>query len=295
MIGIDSGRASLSVRRQRVARVVEKQSVRVISFTSGKGGVGKTLLTINLGLALVKSGKRVLLLDADLGLANIHVMLGFQTSRTLHDVFQKRATLEDVIVSLPCGLDVLPASSGIHSLTQLTEAERMFLIDAAETLRTNYDYVLIDTAAGIGDNVLYFNSVAHDVLVVVDEEPTSLTDAYALIKVLATRCGVDEFHVLVNRTPSGIDGKSVFAQLVAATDRFLTVRLRYLGAVSNDDCVTQAIIAQKPFLQLFPGSRTSWDILGIAKKLSDLPSARTPKGGLQLFFRDLLARDNANG
>ncbi len=278
-------------RIKKPTRKMEERSTRVISLTSGKGGVGKTLLTINLGLSLVKSGNKVLLLDADLGLANIHVMLGFETKNTLHDVFQGRASLADVIVSLPCGLDVLPASSGIHSMTKLTDGEQLQLISAAETLKSHYDYVLIDTAAGIGDNVLYFNTVAHDVLVVIDEEPTSLTDAYALIKVLATQCGVNNFYVVANRTPSGVDGKNVFSQLMKATDRFLTVRLTYLGSVSDDSSVSQAIVSQKPFLQLFPGSRTSWDITSVARRISDLPPTKKANGGLQLFFKDLIERN----
>lgn len=292
MIGESVGRETIEPRKiPRGRRMKEEHTVRAISVTSGKGGVGKTHLTINVGLALAKAGKKVLLLDADLGLANIHVMLGFEPKRTLYDVLQGKATLNDVIVSLPFDLDVIPASSGIHSLTQLSEEERLAILGAVEQLEKSYDYVLVDTAAGIGDNVLYFNSVTHDVLVVVDEEPTSLTDAYALIKVLAAQCRVQEFLVVCNRVSTGTDGKSVFAQLAAATDRFLSVRLQYLGSVTDDECVPKAIVAQKPFLQLYPGSRASWDMMSLAKRIIALPPTRAPKGGMQLFFQELLDRD----
>lgn len=261
---------------------------RVITITSGKGGVGKTHTTVNLGLALVRMGKRVLLLDGDLGLANINILLGFQPQKTLQQVIEGKATLREVIVSDESGLDIIPAASGIPEMTSLSEDERVSLVHAFDDLADNYDYLLVDTAAGIGDNVLYFNCAAEQILVVIGPEPTSITDAYALIKVLATRSGRKEFDVLVNRATPGSDGKSTFAQLAQATDHFLNVSLKYLGSVSNDESVSQAVVKQRPFLALYPSTKASVDIQRLAKKIAANEGSRTPKGGLQFFFRSLL-------
>lgn len=261
---------------------------RVIAITSGKGGVGKTHTTVNLGLALVKAGKRVLILDGDLGLANVNILLGFKPQKTLEQVMAGSAELREVIVKDPSGLDIIPASSGVPELTNLSEAERLSLVDAFDDFASEYDYLLVDTAAGIGDNVLYFNCAAEQILVVIGPEPTSITDAYALIKVLATRSGRKEFDVIVNRATITSDGKSTFQQLAQATDRFLNVSLKYLGSVSEDESVTQAVIKQRPFLHLFPSSKASLDIQKLAKKIANNEGSRTPKGGLQFFFRALL-------
>lgn len=266
---------------------------RVISVTSGKGGVGKTHTTVNLGLALSKLGKRVLLLDGDLGLANINVMLGFKPSLTLEAVLTGQAKLPEIIVPSPLGFDVIPASSGVVEMTNLSEEERLGLVESFDELATRYDYMLVDTAAGIGDNVLYFNDAAEQILVVITPEPTSITDAYALIKVLSTRSGRREFDVIVNRAPAGNDGRPSFAQLATATDRFLNVRLKFLGCISEDESVVQAVLKQSPFLHLFPNTKASRDVTRLAKKIADNEGSRVPKGGLQFFFRALLESEGA--
>ncbi|MCB0324539.1 MAG: MinD/ParA family protein [Bdellovibrionales bacterium] len=261
---------------------------RVLSVTSGKGGVGKTHTTVNLGLALVKLGKRVLLLDADIGLANINIMLGFKPASTLLEVVRGGLDIEDVIVHHASGLDIIPATSGVTDMTNLSEEERITLVGAFDNLANKYDFMLVDTGAGIGTNVLYFNEAAEQILVVVDPEPTSITDAYALIKVLSTQCAVKEFDIVVNRAPVGSDGREIFAKLAAATDRFLPVRLSFLGAIADDESVSQAVRRQTPFLELYPSTRASRDISRLAKKVAESPGSRTPKGGVQFFFRALL-------
>lgn len=259
---------------------------RVIAITSGKGGVGKTHTTINLGLALTKMGKRVLLLDADLGLANINVLLGFHTATNVADVLGGKADLEQIIYHHPSGLDIIPASSGISELTDLRDDERLHLLSAVDDLAYAYDYLFIDTAAGIGDNVLYFNNAAEQVIVLIDEEPTSITDAYAVIKVLSTRCGVKRFQVLVNRADG--DGRSAFGQLASASGKFLDVSMTYLGAVQEDSAVIDATRAQRPFYELYPSSRASLDIARVAKKLTGDETPRNARGGMQFFFRALV-------
>jgi flagellar biosynthesis protein FlhG len=261
---------------------------KVLSVTSGKGGVGKTHTTVNLGLALVKMGKKVLLLDADLGLANINVLLGFKPGATLHDLFAGRADLSDIIVHHPSGLDIVPAASGVQEITDLTANEQLSLLSAVDDIALNYDFMIVDTAAGIGDNVMYFNTAVEEILVVIDQEPTSITDAYAIIKVLASKYDVRQFSVVVNRTPIGKDGRETYAKLAGATDRFLQVSLKYLGSISDDEAVVEAVIQQKPFLELFPSSRASRDILRLAAKVAGDEGTRIPKGGMQFFFRALV-------
>jgi len=261
---------------------------KVIAITSGKGGVGKTHVTVNLGLALARLGKRVLLLDGDLGLANINILLGFRPKKTLQEVVEGRATLKEVIVSDPLGIDVLPAASGIPEMTALSEETRINLVTAFDEYANAYDYVLVDTAAGIGDNVLYFNEAAEEILVVIGPEPTSITDAYALIKVLSSRSGRKEFDVVVNRAQKGTDGKATFAQLATATDRFLDVSLKFLGSIADDDSVPSAVREQRPFIDKFPSAKASMDIHKLAKRIANNEGSRVPKGGLQFFFRALL-------
>lgn len=261
---------------------------RVIAITSGKGGVGKTHCTVNIGLALANMGKKVLLLDADFGLANINILLNFKPKATLQHVLAGTAKLREVIVSHESGLDIIPASSGIPELANMDEQDRTMLVSAVEEIGLEYDYILIDTAAGIGDNVLYFVAAAEDIIVVVDPEPTSRTDAYALIKVLSSTHGRKEFHVLSNRVPEDIDGKTVYAQLGAAADKFLNVSLKYLGAVQYDRSIVEAVISQKPYLDLFPSSKSSNDIVRIAKKIDSMPRSTSARGNVQFFLQELI-------
>ncbi len=276
------------LRMANQKRKSSKDPARVISITSGKGGVGKTNTTVNVGLSLVNLGKRVLLLDADLGLANINILLGFEPSATIHDVVAGKAKLEDVIVNYDYGLDIIPASSGIPELTNLSQNERLSFVELVDSLAADYDYVLVDTAAGIGDNVIYFNVASEDKIVVIDHEPTSITDAYAVIKVLSTHHNIREFYVIANKTPVGSDGRKTYAKLAAATDRFLNVNLKYLGSIAADELVSKSVIDQKACVELYPSSKAGLDFAKIAKKLIDTEGQRKPSGGLQFFFKELL-------
>ncbi len=292
MVGVVVSLAEARKKGMGVAIIVDKRPARVIAVTSGKGGVGKTTTTVNLGMALAKEGKRVLLLDADLGLANLNIMLGFQPRKTLRDVINSQASLDEVIVQSDSGLDVIPASSGFPDMTNLSEAERLALVNAFEGFAYRYDYMLVDTAAGIGDNVLYFNAAAEEIIVIVDSEPTTLTDAYALIKVMSKDYGIHDFQVLSNRVPKGGDGRTAYSQLAATTSKFLNVRLKYLGSIEADELVSSAIRAQKPFFAIYPSSKASLDYSKVAKKLMSDTSSRQPSGSLQFFFKALLVGDS---
>jgi flagellar biosynthesis protein FlhG len=284
--------AADNVESKRCGKVIpmsnEAKPAKVISITSGKGGVGKTHTTVNLGLSLSAMGKKVLLLDADLGLANVNIMLGFKPTATLHDVLSGKASIRDILVHYAPGLDVIPAASGIPEMAELGEEEKFALINGFDEFATDYDYMLVDTGAGIGDNVLYFNVAAEQIIVIIDGEPTSITDAYALIKVMAMNWSTKEFDIVVNRTPVGTDGREIYAKLAAAAGKFLPVSLKYLGCIAEDDSLVEAVIKQIPLLKLFPNARASRDINRLAKKIATNEGSRTPKGGVQFFFRSLL-------
>jgi len=177
---------------------VQQQQARVIAITSGKGGVGKTNIVANLGYALCKAGKRVLIFDADLGLGNLDVLLGLTPRYNLSHVLEGQKRLSDIVISGPGQLKILPASSGIQELTRLTHSQKMNLYTDLNVLLADYDIVLIDTAAGISSNVLYFNASANEIMVVVTPEPTSITDAYALMKILSVKYQEKHFRLLVN-------------------------------------------------------------------------------------------------
>jgi flagellar biosynthesis protein FlhG len=262
--------------------------IHVIAITSGKGGVGKTHTTLNLGLALQQLGHRVLILDADLGLANINVLLGFEPAKTVAKVLAGEARIDEILVHDESGVDIIPASSGIPELTRLSDGERLHLVESLDQLAEDYDFMLIDTAAGIGDNVLYFSVAAEETVVVINHEPTSITDAYAVIKVLSTRHSVKKFSIIINSLPGGVEPRVPYAQLAAVTDRFLNVKLSLLGSIAEDPAVIDATRRQVPYLSLFPSCKASMDIHRIAKRLSDSEAPREARGGLQLFFKQLV-------
>ena len=228
--------------------------VKVIAVTGGKGGVGKTTVTANLAVSLAERGREVMVLDADLGLANLDVMLGLQPRYNLSHVLAGERSLDDVLVDGPCGIKIIPASSGVRRMVNLNSMEQAGLIRAFSDLRRNVDVLLLDTAAGIHDEVLMFSRAAHHVLVVVCDEPASLTDAYALIKVMSREMGVTRFRILANQTRVLGEGRDLYDKLRKVCDRFLDVTLDYAGAVPQDDFIRRSIQRQKAVTELFPGS-----------------------------------------
>jgi|CXWL01.1.fsa_nt_gi flagellar biosynthesis protein FlhG len=282
---IDSGFAEVTP-----APVVPRtgaSAVRVIAVASGKGGVGKTSLTANLAVTLARQGQRVCVLDADLGLANLDVVYGLAPRESLLHVLRGDRRLADVIVEGPAGVRVIPAASGIAELTALGASEQQILLDAVEELDGSVDVLLVDTAAGISSNVLYFAAAAAEVLVVITPEPTALTDAYALVKVLSTRHAVREFQVVVNMARGAADATGAFRRLARAAERFLGVRLEYQGYVPDDDAVGRAVRVQTPVVLGAPGTPASLAIASLADRLVRRPAA-APTGGMQFFFRRLL-------
>lgn len=277
-----------SIVKGRPERARAKHVTRVISVTSGKGGVGKTNVVVNTAIALAREGRSVLILDADFGLANIDVMLGVQPQYTLADVFNGKRTLEEIMVDGPEGISLIPASSGIESMSNLSAAQRLQLMEAVEGLATGFDYLLIDTQAGIGQDVMYFNSASSEIICVITPEPTSLTDAYAMIKVLSKNYGEKEISIVANNVPDEREGQLAFRRLATSVDRFLHVELKYLGHVPSDSAVSESVRGQRAFLELFPSSKAARAVTQISKKIDSEFNDMRIKGGMQFFFRNLL-------
>ena len=246
---------------------VPKAQARVIAITSGKGGVGKTNIVANLGYALCKAGQRVLIFDADLGLGNLDVLLGLAPRNNLSHVIEGQRKLSDIIVSGPGNLKILPASSGIQELTKLTSLQKLEIFNELNVLLSDYDIVLIDTAAGISSNVLYFNASANEIMVVVTPEPTSITDAYALIKILSVKYQEKHFRLLVNLAKNGKEADDVSRQLCLVANRFLDVSIEYFGSVLADDNVKLGVRKQKVVSEWAPMTPASRNFAELAHKL----------------------------
>ncbi len=264
--------------------------VQVIAVTSGKGGVGKTNVVANLAYSLCRLKRRVLILDADVGLANLDVLLGLIPKYTIQHMLRGERTLEEIIIEGPGGMKILPASSGVQELTELTSQQRMALLSQFESLNESTDVLLIDTAAGISSNVMFFNTMAHEIVVVASPEPTSITDAYAIIKVLSTRYAEKYFHLLVNFVRSESEGLEVYRQLSTVTERFLNLSIRYLGFVPIDVHIQKAVKQQRAVSELFPDCLASRSFLALAEKIANLSVSSTPRGNLNLFWQSLMEK-----
>lgn len=262
--------------------------VQVIAVTGGKGGVGKTNLSVNVSMALAEMQRRVVLLDADLGLANVDVLLGIKSPYNLSDVLNGECELRDVLIDAPGGIKVVPASSGVQHMTQLNAQQHAALINAFSDLDQQLDVLVIDTAAGISDTVVSFVTAAHEVVVVVCDEPSSITDAYALIKLVSTEYQQTRFRVVANMTRTLSEGQNLFNKLQLVCDRFLDVTLQYIGHIPFDENVRKAVQKQTPLLQFAPRCRASQAIRGIAEKMVDWPLPTGPRGHLEFFVERLL-------
>jgi len=280
-------RVGASPVKEKLGRYPVKNRVRVLAVTSGKGGVGKTNISANLAYLLSKMKKKVLVLDADAGLANIDVILGLAPKYNLYHVLSGEKSIGDVIVQGPGGFKILPSASGIQEMSDLSKGHKLTLIDEIKTLQEQVDFMLIDTGAGIAGNVMYFNMAAQEIIVVTSPEPTAITDAYALIKVLYQRHAKTHFRVLVNMVKNEEEAKEVYARLNQATNHFLNVSVEYLGYVVQDAHITDSVRQQKPFVSLFPHSPASKCMQTLADKIGrEEPAADT--AGTFGFFWDAI-------
>ncbi len=269
---------------------VKNDAIKVIAVTGGKGGVGKSNVSLNLAISLCQQGKRVLLLDADLGLANIDVMLGLRVTKNLSHVLRGECTLDEVMVEGPHGLMVVPATSGTQSMVELTQAEHAGLIRAFSELKTPIDVLIVDTAAGISDMVLAFARAAQDVLVVVCDEPTSVTDAYALMKILNNDYGVYKFKIIANMVTSLKQGQDLFAKLTKVTDRFLDAQLELVSCVPYDNNIKLAVRKRQVVVDAFPRSPASLAFKALALRAASWPIPHRPEGHLEFFIENLVKR-----
>jgi flagellar biosynthesis protein FlhG len=256
-------------------RTAPPKLARTLAVTSGKGGVGKTLVSANLAAALTRRGQRVLVLDADLGLANLDVVLNLHSKVTLHDVFGGKATLDDAILTAPGGFSVLLAGSGLVEYSRLTDDVREQLLRIVEVVRPRFDVILLDTGAGISDVVLFAVSLADEVLVVATPEPTSLTDAYATIKVLAMQQGRRRIKLVVNQVSTQGEGRAIFGQLRQVIDRYVVpslpsgeaVTLELLGEMPTDPTVREAVLKRRLMIEWMPGCPAAKALGALADKL----------------------------
>jgi len=279
-----------SLRRMNQSRLI-----KVIAVTGGKGGVGKTNVTLNTAISLAQQGKRVMVLDADLGLANVDVLLGLRVEKNLSHVLSGECTLDDVLVEGPYGIKIAPATSGSQSMTELTPIEHAGLIRAFSELQSQIDVLIVDTAAGISDMVLSFSKASQDIMMVVCDEPTSLTDAYALIKILNKEHGIFRFKIVANMVRSMREGDELFSKLTKVTNRFLDVALELVAVIPFDENVRKSVRKQKAVVEAFPTSPAAMAIRRLAKKSMEWPIPNQPGGHLEFFLEQLVTKEAVGG
>lgn len=266
----------------------KQRPVKVIAVASGKGGVGKTNVTVNLGVALAQQGKQVLLMDADLGLANIDVMLGVHPQYNLLHVLDGSKTLQEIIVEGPAGMKIIPAASGIQKMAELSPAEHAGMIQAFSELEQHIDILLIDSAAGIADSVISFTRAAQEVIVVVCDEPASITDAYALIKLLSRDYQLDHFHIIANMTRSVQEGRELFNKISMVCERFLDVNLDFMGIVPFDEDLRLAVKKQHAVVEFRPQSKSATAFTHLSRKIAHWPIMKQPRGHMEFFVERLI-------
>ena len=269
--------------------MAKPKPVRVITIASGKGGVGKTNVSVNLALALAATDKDVTILDADLGLANIDVMLGLHSTQNLSNVMNGECDLDEILLEGPNGIKIIPASSGVKDMAEMSSAQHAGLVNAFSELTHNIDILLVDTAAGISDSVVSFSRAAQEVIVVVCDEPASITDAYALIKLLNKDQGIFKFHILANMVSGPQQGREVYDKLSKVSDRFLDVALDYLGHVPYDEHLQKAVKRQKAVVEAFPRSRAAQAFQTLSKKVNNWPVPSASGGHLEFFVERLVS------
>jgi flagellar biosynthesis protein FlhG len=281
------------IRKSGINSSSLSKAPRVFTVTGGKGGVGKTLTTANLGLCFVREGMRTLLIDGDLGLANLDVILNLRAESTLDDVLMGERELRDVIITGPEGLRLIPASSGMSRVNELGKMQKLVLLDQIESIQDDFDVVLIDTPAGVSKNVQHWAASASEVLLVATPEPTSLADAYATMKVLAQTNNESCFKLIVNMAKSEEEALRVYERLSSVAAEYLQVKVDYAGAVPFCDSVRSSVRERAPYVQRYPFSPASRGLRTVAREIlfnSDTPQ---PKGTMQFFWKRLVAGQTA--
>jgi flagellar biosynthesis protein FlhG len=269
-------------------RRLQRPATKVITVASGKGGVGKTNVVANLAISLARSGSRVMVFDADLGLGNIDILLGLTPRFNISHVLTGEKSLEQVLVRGPLGIWVLPASSGVASMATLDARSQSRLIEAVSQLAIPLDFLLVDCAAGISGDVLTFSRAAQDLIVVLSNEPASVADAYALIKVLSRQYGQHRFHLLPNMVRDAKEGRALFGKITGVTDRYLDVALDLVGAIPLDPALRAAVRAQRAVVESAPHSPAALAFAALAERVRSWPLPQGPSGQIEFFMGQLL-------
>ncbi len=269
-------------------RMSKNKPVRVIAVASGKGGVGKTNVSVNVGISLVQMGQRVVLMDADMGLANVDILLGVYPKFNLSHVLAGEKTLNEIMVTSPSGLKLIPGASGIQKMTELSTIEQAAVIRAFSEIDQQIDVLIVDTAAGISSGVVNFSRACQEIIIVVCDEPTSLTDAYAFIKLLHRDYGCNSFHVITNMVQSLQHGRALFQKLNKVTDNYLDVTLQFAGAVPYDEYLRQSVQKQMPVVLGFPRSKSAQAMKSIAAKIDSWPLKMQAGGYIEFFIERMV-------
>jgi len=262
--------------------------VKVIAVSSGKGGVGKTTAAVNLAIALAMQGRRAMLLDADFGLANVDVLLGLHPEHNLSHVLAGECRLEDIIVAGPHGVEIVPAASGRKRMAELDARENAGLIHAFSELTQSLDVLIIDTAAGLSESVVSFAQAAHHVLVLACDEPASITDAYALMKVLSRGHGVEAFKLLTNMTRGAEHGYQLYDKIARVCERFLDVTLEHAGNIPQDEYLRRAIQQQTSVVDAYPASRSANAFRALAQESERWCTPQGSRGRVEFFSERLV-------
>ena len=275
-----------SKKKKKSSKRSVKGRLKVLAVTSGKGGVGKTNVVGNLAVALSKQNKRVLIIDADMGLGNVDIIFGLRPEYNIGHVIRGEKKLKEVLIKTSHGISIIPGGSGFSDLTNITEGEKLNLLCEFETLDDEIDFVFIDTGAGISSNVAYFNMAAEECMVVATFEPTSITDAYALMKVMTTKYGVKYFKLLVNMVQDSKEAKFVYSSLSQAVDQFLMgVVLEYVGFIPIDKKLRSAVIKRQPVMDFAPDSVSSVAFQNIGNKLLKAKKRSISDGNIKFFLK----------
>jgi len=277
------------------SKVTRKKPLRVVAVSSGKGGVGKTNVVVGLALSFARTGKKVLIIDADLGLANIDILFNVRPEFNISDVINGEVSIKDILVSLHENVFLIPAGSGISDLTRLSDAQKLSLLNEFDSIDGDFDYVLVDTGAGISDNVLYFNLGADDCIIVTTTEPTAITDAYALMKVMSLEHGYRYFKLVVNMVKSEKDAKRVYFSLSQAASKFLgSAVIEYLGYLPHDSKISESVIKRVPYISSNPDSEFTKSMTKITGVLSRSVPKNTDSGNLKLFMSRVAVKNKNN-
>lgn len=264
-----------------------RDGTRTISITSGKGGVGKTTLVCNLAFELGSKGHKVLILDGDLGMANVDIMFGQRARLNISHVLENHCQLEDILIDVAPNVQLIPGGSGVYELARLQPLQKQLLMDQVSRLNRSFDYMLVDTAPGIDDNVLYLNAAAQEIMVLCTPDPSSLTDAYALIKVLNMRYRENHFSIVANMVRDEVEGRMVYQKLSDVASRFLNVSLEYRGFIPSDLNLRQSIRSQQLVVQAQSRSPASLAIKALGEKVAKSDRFIELKGGMQFFWNQL--------